>query len=126
MPKETKSTKSQSTPRKKTERKPPAPASGAPLIDPLQSAATAAALVGHKIAPPAPVTGAKTESSTFRNLKDSVTKPHSQTIGGVLDKIAPNTQKWSGAHAGSGKQVGHNQTFGPDAARKNVPRRTNG
>jgi hypothetical protein len=120
MAKETKSSK------KKPEGKPPTAPSRAPLIDPLQSAAAAAALVGHKISPLPTATGPQTESTTFRNLKDSLTKPHSQTIGGVLDKIAPNTQKWSGGHTGAGKQVGQNQTFGADVARRNVPRRTNG
>jgi hypothetical protein len=126
MAKETKTTKSQPAPKKKIEKKPPTAPSGAPLIDPSRSAAAAAALVGRKISPLAAATGPQTESTTFRNLKDSLTKPHSQTIGNVLDKIAPNTQKWSGAHSGASKQVGHNQTVGADVARRNVPRRTNG
>jgi len=117
MAKETKS-------KKKIDRKPPASPSAAPLIDPSHSTAAAAAMVGYKI--PSPLaTGPKTESSTFRNLRESLTKP-SQNIGGILDKIAPNTQKYSTGHAGGGKQVGHNQTFGADVARRNVPRRTNG
>ncbi len=126
MAKETKTTKLQSASKKKIERKPPTAPSGAPLIDPLQSAAAAAALVGRKISPLSTATGPQTESTTFRNLKDSLTKPHSQTIGNVLDKIAPNTRKWTGGHSGAGKQVGHNQTVGADVARRNVPRRTNG
>jgi hypothetical protein len=78
------------------------------------------------MSPLAAATGPQTESTSFRNLKGSLTKPHSQTIGGVLDKIAPNTQKWSGGHSHTGKQVGHNQTVGADVARRNVPRRTAG
>jgi len=126
MAKEPKPTKTPSSAKKKPERKPPAASAGAPLIDPAASAAAAAALVGHKLAPAASAAGPKTESSTFRNLKDSLTKPHSQTIGGVLDKIAPSSQKWIGGPTQGGKQVGHNQTFGADVARKNVPRRTAG
>jgi len=117
MAKETKS-------KKKSDRKSPASPSASPLIDPSQSAAAAAAMVGHKI-PNTLSTGPKTESSTFRNLKESLSKP-SHNIGGILDKIAPNTQKYSTGHASGGKQVGHNQTFGADVARRNVPRRTNG
>ena len=126
MPKETKPTKSQPAPKKKPERKSPVASSGTPRIDPSQSAAAAAALVGRKISPLAAATGPQTESTTFRHLKESLTKPHSQTIGGVLDKIAPNTQKWTGGHSGAGKQVGHNQTVGADVARRNVPRRNAG
>jgi len=126
MAKEPKTTKSASSAKKKPERKPPAASAGSPLIDPASSAAAAAALVGHKVAAPASAAGPKTESSSFRNLKDSLTKPHSQTIGGVLDKIAPSSQKWIGGPTQGGKQVGHNQTFGADVARKSVPRRTAG
>jgi hypothetical protein len=126
MPKEPKSTKSHSASKKKPERKSPVAPHSAPLIDPSQSAAAAAALVGRKIAAPTSSAGPKTESTSFRNLKDSLSKSHSQTIGGVLDKVAPNTQKWTGGHQGAGKQVGHNQTVGADVARRNVPRRTAG
>jgi hypothetical protein len=126
MAKEPKTTKSASSAKKKPERKPPAASAGSPLIDPASSAAAAAALVGHKVAAPASAAGPKTESSSFRNLKDSLTKPHSQTIGGVLNKIAPSSQKWIGGPTQGGKQVGHNQTFGADVARKSVPRRTAG
>jgi hypothetical protein len=96
------------------------------VIDPSQAAAAAAALVVHKVSNPARPQGPKTESSGFRNLKGSLVKPHSQTIGGVLDKLIPAGQKRSAQPFGSSKQVGHNQTFGADVNRRNVPRRTNG
>jgi hypothetical protein len=129
MAKESKTSKSQG--KKKPDRKAPAAPGAAPLIDPLQSAAAAAALVGHKVSASGgtggPGTGGPaTESSSFRNLKESLSKPHSQTIGNVLDKISPGGQKKSGLPFGGGKQVGHNQTFGADVSRRNVPRRTNG
>ena len=123
MAKEDKANKS---PRKKPQRKPAAALPGAPVVDPAQSAAAAAALVGHKIALPGSTAAPQAESTSFRNLKQSLTRPHAQTIGGVLDKIAPSSQKWTGSQTLGGKQVGHNQTFGPDASRRNVPRRTNG
>jgi hypothetical protein len=118
MAKETKSKK------KADHKSPAAPSAAAPLIDPSHSTAAAAAMVKHKVSGPL-TARAKTESSTFRNLKESLSKP-SNNIGGILDKIAPNTQKYSTGHASGGKQVGHNQTFGADVARRNVPRRTNG
>jgi hypothetical protein len=123
MAKDKKPTKPQNETKKKSEMK---PVTGAPLVDPAQSAATAAAMVAHKVSAPTSAQGPKTESSGFRNLKDSLMKPHSQTIGGVLDKIAPAGQKKSGIPFNGGKQVGHNQTFGADVTRRNVPRRTNG
>ena len=124
MAKEQKMSKTQG--KKKLERKAPATPGAAPLIDPLQSAAAAAALVGHKISASPASGGTAAESSSFRNLKESLSKPHSQTMGSVLDKISPGGQKKSGLPFGGGKQVGHNQTFGADVSRRNVPRRTNG
>ena len=85
MAKETKSTAKKKPERKAPELKSVGASAEAPLIDPLQSAAAAAALVGHKIAPPTAGAGQKTESTSFKNLKNSLAKPH---IGGVLDKIA--------------------------------------
>jgi hypothetical protein len=131
MAKETKASDSPasgSSAKKKPERKAPAKhAPAAPgvaqLIDPSHSAAAAAALVGRKIGPAAAGSGPKTESTSFKNLKESLNKPH---IGGVLDKIAPSGGKKSGVPFGGGQQIGHNQTFGADVARRNVPRRTNG
>jgi hypothetical protein len=121
MAKETKS-------KKKPDRKSPAApaASGAaPMVDPSQSAAAAAALIGRKVTLPASAAG-QTESTGFRNLKDSLSKPHSQTIGNVLDKLTPSNQKRSALPFAGPKQLGHNQTFGADVSRRNVPRRTNG
>ena len=124
MAKESKTSKTQG--KKKPERKAPAAPAAAPLIDPLQSAAAAAALVGHKVSASPGAGGPAAESSGFRNLKESLSKPHAQTMGSVLDKIAPAGQKKSGLPFAGGKQVGHNQTFGADVSRRNVPRRTNG
>ena len=124
MAKETKLNKPQA--KKKPERKAPAAPAAAPLIDPLQSAAAAAAMIGRKISAGPSAAGPTTESSSFKNLKESLTKPHSQTIGSALDKISPAGQKKSALPFAAGKQVGHNQTFGADVSRRNVPRRTAG
>jgi hypothetical protein len=99
-----------------------APAS--PLLD--SAASAAAALVGNKISLPEPGQTPPAESSNFRQLKESLSKPHSQTMGNLLDKISSTGQKKSALPFGGGKQVGHNQTFGADVNRRNVPRRTGG
>ena len=127
MANQPKSAKSQHTPKKKTEKhSPAAPASGSPLVDPSHSTHAAAAMVGRKFSFPAAAGGPQTESTSFRNLKNSMTKPHSQTIGGVLDKITPANQKRSALPFAGSKQLGHHQTVGADVSRRNVPRRTNG
>lgn len=128
MAKASKQTKSEPTGKKKPERKAPAGAAPAakPLIDPATSAAAAAALVGRKIAPATPAQGSQTESTGFRNLKEALNKPHSQTMNSVLDKMSPGKSKTPGFPLGGGKQVGQNQTYGSDASRRNVPRRTGG
>lgn len=67
----------------------------------------------------------KPESSTFKNLKESVSKPHLQGMNNLLNSTTPQAAKRSNAPFGH-KQVGHNQTFGADVNRTGVPRRTGG
>jgi hypothetical protein len=107
-------------------RKPPSAAAGSPLIDPSKSAAAAAAMVAHKVSVPTSQDSAQAQSSTFAKLKESLKKPHAQTMGSLLDKLSAPGQKKSAMPFAGGKQVGHNQTFGSDASRRNVPRRTGG
>jgi hypothetical protein len=132
MAKAKKSTASESA--AKPERKPPAKkaeakgnstAPAAPVINPAH-AAVAAALVGNKVQLPASSGQVAPQSASFRAMKDSLNKPHSQTIGGILDKNSPLGQKKSAAPFAANRQVGHSQTFGADVSRKNVPRRTGG
>src|SRR3954454_19572491 len=70
--------------------------------------------------------GAKSESSMFKNLKQGLAKPHLTGLDNLLDKSAPTDTKRSNLPFGGGKQVGHNQTFGADVNRAGVPRRTPG
>jgi hypothetical protein len=126
MANQKKAAKPQSSSKKSSESKPAAAGAAAGGIDPAQSAASAAALVAHKVSNPAPAQGPKVESSSFRNLKESLAKPHAQGIGGLLDKLTPTGQKRSGVPFAASKQVGHNQTFGADVSRRSVPRRTGG
>jgi hypothetical protein len=126
MANQKKAAKPQSSSKKSSESKPASAAAPAHGIDPAKSAASAAAMVAHKVSNPTPSQGPKVESSGFRNLKESAAKPHAQGIGGVLDKLTPAGQKRSGLPFGPSKQVGHNQTFGADVSRRSVPRRTGG
>jgi hypothetical protein len=98
-----------------------------PVFDQTLAASTAAALIGRKLATSLPVGETPSpETSTFKQLKESLNKPHANAIGGMLDKSAPANQKKSTTPFNTGKQVGHNQTVGSDVVRRNVPRRTGG
>jgi hypothetical protein len=98
------------------------------VSDPAQVAAAAAAFVAHRVSTTAASSKeeTKTESSSFKNLKDSLNKPHAQSIGGLLDKTGAPGQKKSAVPFGDGRQVKHNQTFGADVNKMSVPRRTGG
>jgi hypothetical protein len=65
------------------------------------------------------------KGSLVQQLKQDLSKGHQQTVSGVLDKAAGAGQKRPNLPFGQ-KQVGHNQTFGPDLTRSGVPRRTSG
>jgi hypothetical protein len=122
-----------------------------PLIDTSLAASAAASMVIHRAGgaggpggassgtgtgpgsptPPAPATaegagdaGDKRETSTFKQLKQSLNKPTSQGLAGILGNSQAgkkSTQTFSGPN-----QVRRNQTFGADASRTNLPRRTGG
>lgn len=126
MANQKKAAKPQGNTKKSAEAKPAAAAPPAHGIDPAKAAASAAAMIAHKVSNPIPATGPKVESSGFKNLKESLAKPHAAGIGGLLDKLTPTGQKKSGLPFSDSKQVGHNQTFGADVSRRSVPRRTGG
>jgi hypothetical protein len=98
---------------------------GVPLIDPTFAVQAAAALVGRKAAA---ASGAPhKESSAFKQLKEGLNQPPLKSIGNLLDKTGAGSARKSGTpfdHAS--RQVGHNQTFGADASKSGVPRRTGG
>jgi hypothetical protein len=103
----------------------PNPVGGIPVIDPTFAMQTAAALIGKKAA--ATSGAAHKESSTFKQLKEGLNQPPLKSIGNLLDKTGAGSSKKSGTpftHAS--RQVGHNQTFGADASKSGVPRRTGG
>ena len=113
-------------------KKPAAPAAGGtPQIDTNLAASAAAAMVLNRATGGTGSGGAasgqpaaKKESAGFKNLKDSLAKPASQGLGGILG--TGGQQKKSNLPFGGGKQVGRNQTFGADVNRAGVPRRTGG
>ena len=66
----------------------------------------------------------KRETSTFKQLKQSLSKPASQGLGGILGNVQGG--KKSGQPFGSPQQQARNQTFGADVNRSGIPRRTGG
>ena len=96
----------------------PAVAQVAPMVD----TNLAAQAAGGLVAP----TGDKKETSTFKQLKQSFNKPHAAGMGTMLNSTISTAAKKSNAPFHDNKQVGHNQTFGADVSRNNVPRRTGG
>jgi hypothetical protein len=100
-----------------------------PLIDTGLAAQTAAAMVAHRVAGGA-ASAPSQESSTFKNLKESLSKPTAGGLGGILgtgsgQKKFPQ-QFGGGKQGGPGAAGGRNQTFGADVNRAGVPRRTGG
>jgi len=112
-------------PKKKAATKPAAGAGDAPTIDTNLAAEAAAKLVAAKVGTGGSNAPAK-ESSSFKNLKQSVSNPASTTMANLLDSHALGGSKKSNQPFGGGKQVGRNQTFGADVNRTGVPRRTGG
>jgi hypothetical protein len=112
--------------KKKTEQAKSPDIQSAPAINTAHAAESAAKLVAAKVAVgTASATGGR-ESSGFKNLKDSLANPTSNTVANFLDKSAGPGQKKSSLPHYGGKQVGRNQTFGADVSRSSVPRRTGG
>ena len=97
-------------------------AGDAPMIDTSLVAAAAAKMVANRdMLNPA---GSKRESGSFKQMKESLSKPASTGPASFLHSTAP--QKKSNLPFGGRNQVGHNQTFGADVNRSGVPRRTGG
>ena len=106
----------------------PIAATGVPQIDTSLAAATAARLVAAKHALQSATSNEpRKETSAFKQLKQSVANPHGSAIAGLLNSTASEASKKSTLPFGqSVKQIGRNQTYGADATRTNLPRRTGG
>jgi hypothetical protein len=126
-----KAKKSESTARttkaapKKAATKSSAP-TGTPLIDTSLVAQTAAAMIGNRAVIGSGPSSGKAESSTFKNLKESLNKPGGSALNSILHSTTNPGAKKSNQPFGGNKQSGHSQTFGADVNRTNVPRRTAG
>ena len=113
---------------KKSAAKAPA-AGGMPVFDTNLAAQSAARMLMARkkglvsAEPTAPAAG----SSAFKQLKESLAKPHISGMDDMLNTTAPSeSRKSSTPFAQQDNQRGHNQTFGADVARSGVPRRTAG
>ena len=106
--------------------KPAAP--GTPMVDTNLAAQTAARMIGAKASGMSSTAsgGEKKETSAFKQMKQALAKPHAASVGNLLNSTLSPGAKKSNLPFHGGKQVGHNQTFGSDASRNLVPRRTGG
>jgi hypothetical protein len=126
--------------KQKPQRKPPAsnspsaPKAAASASDGLRGIDTnfaveaAAALISARNSKGALKSGPKKESLEFRMLKEGIKDPGIASIDNLLEKTDGTASKRSSStpFQENRGQVGHNQTFGPDATRSGVPRRTGG
>lgn len=106
-----------------TKKKPATDAGATPLVDTSLAAEAAAKMVANRAALAA---AGKSQSLEFKQLKDSLAKPHLQSLGSMLNSTGEQKKTGLPSAFGANKQVGHNQTFGADVNRKNIPRRTSG
>ena len=111
--------------KKETKSKPSTPGSS-PLVDTNLAAEAAARRVTAGFGPAKTTSNLPvTESASFKQMKDSLSKP-TAGLAGILDKTSGPAQKQSNAPFHGGKQTGRNQVFGADVNRTGVPRRTGG
>lgn len=122
--KETKSARKKAEPKKASAAgKSLQSAGGSPLVDTGLAAQNAAKLLVAGLKKPAAVGASAPQSKLFQQIKTG--QSNASAIGGMLDKGAPQTGKPNQPlHGGNIK--GHNQTFGSDASKAFVPRRTSG
>lgn len=122
--------------------KAPAAAPQAPLIDTGLAAQAAASMIANRAvtgtvtgtgaaapgdAPQQPAGGAQ-ESSTFKSLKEGLSKPSVGGLGSILG-TGGTSRKFNQGFGGPKPSVpggAKNQTFGADVNRAGVPRRTGG
>ena len=99
---------------------------GVPQIDTSLAAQTAARLVANKdlLGNSQNAPERKQESSSFKQLKESLNKPAGAGPASFLQNTAPS--KKANTPFSGFNQVGRNQTFGADVNRTGVPRRTGG
>ena len=103
-----------------------APATSTPMVDTgLAAQAAAKMLAARANGVTATANTNQKTTSTFKQMKDSLAKPHSSSVGNLLNSTSPEFKK-TNQHGHKDKHQGHNQTFGSDASKAFVPRRTGG
>lgn len=119
-----KSTKPTSQKKSTKAAKPAKSAGGAePMIDTALAAQSAAKMLVNKPASADLAAAPKKESAAFKNMKESLNKPHLTGLDNVIGSVSP--QRNNASHFQQ-RQAGRNQTFGADVNRVGVPRRTPG
>jgi hypothetical protein len=98
--------------------------SGMPMFDTNLAAAAAARMLIARSKGEGDQNVSQT-GSAIEQIKSAMSKGHGSGIGGVLDKSGP-LGKRPNQPSNPMNQRGHNQTFGADVSRANVPRRTPG
>jgi 3-oxoacyl-ACP reductase-like protein len=83
-------------------------------------------LMARATGAPIDQTAGKKESSTFKNLKNNIAKPHLASMDNVLNSTGNISGQKSNLPFSQTNQKGHNQTYGADVNRAGVPRRTPG
>lgn len=101
----------------------PSPSGSLPALDANLAAEVAARmlLARKQTAPP---TARSQESSTFKQMKQSLDKSHLRNVNTALGGPSAKGGRRSG-HS-FGPQTSRNQTFGADVSRAGLPRRTGG
>jgi hypothetical protein len=113
-------------PAKKPAAKKPAGGGGSPLINTDFAAQSAARmLLARKSGGINTETGRK-ESSTFKQMKDGLAKPHLSGMNNLLDSTATPGSNRTNQPFQQQNQRGSANTHGADVARTGVPRRTPG
>src|SRR5262245_61351736 len=106
-------------------KKPSAGAGGSPLINTDFAAQSAARMLLNRATHTGiSTTPQKKESSTFKQMKDSIAKPHLASMDSMLNSTSATGNQPAAQHQSN--QRGHSQTYNADVARTGVPRRTPG
>ena len=119
------SSESKSAPKRKAPAKKAGSSGGSPMINTDFAAQSAARMLVNRAANiPISTQPQKKETSAFKQMKDSIAKPHLASMDTMLNSTAtPGTQPTT-QH--STQQKGHSQTYNADVTRTGVPRRTPG
>jgi hypothetical protein len=123
--KEKTASKASAPAKKKASKGASASAGATPGIDTNLAANAAAAFVGNRLAANRGGGATKPESAGFKQMKESLNKPHVQGLNNVLDSSS-QVKRSNVPDVHGGKQVAQRQTYNADVTRSGVPRRNAG